>query len=186
MIKSPNLGREEGLRVSVTTDAAEPISTADMKTYLKVDYSDDDDIIDELITTARKMVENYIQRKVGSQTLKAYWTAYGKYVRLPFAPVNSVTTVKTIEKDNTETLTVNTDYFLLGDDQDKYLEMSTWGKIGLEVVYTAGYSTVPNEILIAIKRTVARYYEFRGDDVEDYSLDKMTRKILSPYRVPSI
>lgn len=187
MIKTPNLGREEGLRVSVTTDAAsEPITTSAMKSYLKVDYSDDDTEIDELITTARKLVENHIQRKIGSQTLKAYWTKYHKYTRLPFAPINSVTTVKTIDQGTTETLTADSDYYVLGDGEDSYLEFASTGNTGLEVVYTAGYTTVPTPIVNAIKRIVANLYEHRGDDEQSYEIDKLTKQILSQYRVPVI
>lgn len=187
-IKTPNLGREEGLRVSVTTDAAsEPVSTADMKSYLKVDYNDDDDEIDEMVVAARKFVEGYIGRKLGSQTLKATWTKYHKLTRLPYAPINSVTTVKTIDQDTETTLTEDSDYYVLGGDVDKYLEFSSAGSTGLEVVYTAGYTTIPDAIIKAIKRLVAKMYEFRGDDVEPIEcMDAITKSLLAQYRVPRL
>lgn len=184
MIKTPNLGREEGLRVSVTVDASEPVSLSDMKAYLKVDYSDDDDEITELIKVARKTVEGYISRKIGSQTLKATWTKYHQTTRLPYAPINSVTTVKTVDQDTLTTLTEDTDYFVQADE---YLEFSSAGSTGLEVIYTAGYTTVPDSLLVAIKRLVAKMYEFRGDDVEPIMcMDAITKSILSSYRVPVI
>jgi len=186
MIITPNNGREEGLRVKVVTDAAsEPVSTSDMKTYLKVDYSDDDTLIAELVKSARQMVEGYLGRKIGSQTLKAHWTAYPKLLRLPYAPIISVANVVKIDDNTSTTLTLNTDYFLLGDD-DKYIQFGAKGSTALEVNYTAGYTTVPSPILTAIKRTVAKMYEFRGDDIEESPMDLVTRKLLSPYKVVSI
>lgn len=186
-ISSTNYGFERGLRVKVTTDAAsEPVTKTEFKDYAAVDYSDDDNLIDDLIVAARKMVEDYIQRKIGSQTLTAHWTSYPKFLRLPYAPINSVTTVKTIDSEGTKTTLVNaTDYFVKGDD-DKYIEFGSYGNYGLEVIYTAGYTTVPKALKSAILRVVANLYEHRGDDSESFQLDTLTKQLAKPYKVMSI
>jgi hypothetical protein len=74
----------------------------------------------------------------------------GKEVRLPLYPVQSITSVKTIDGSGTETtLTVNEDYYLTGDT----LVIDTvygWevpdDRIRLKVVFVAGYTSIPSGI----------------------------------------
>lgn len=54
----------------VTGPAAEPISTADMKTWLRVDGSDEDTLISSLVKAARRAAENYTYRAFITQTWK--------------------------------------------------------------------------------------------------------------------
>ncbi len=48
------------------------ISTADVKSYLKIDYSDDDTLIQNMITSARVYLENYLSRDLVAKSRKYY------------------------------------------------------------------------------------------------------------------
>lgn len=59
-------------RFEVTTaPATEPVSTADAKAHLRIESSvtDDDTLIDKLVAAARHWVEQYIERKLITQTI---------------------------------------------------------------------------------------------------------------------
>ena len=184
-IITPRRGREEGLSVYTVTDASQPITTAVMKAYLKIDYSDEDTLIDSLINSAWKEVEGYLGRKIGSQTLRATWQRYAQKTRVPYPPISSITTVKLKNGNTTTTLTENDDYYLHGDD-DKWIEFTSIDSQILIVDFVAGYSTVPEAILTAIKRIVANVYEYREDiatEAPASNIDNLTAKMLAPYVV---
>ena len=58
-----------GLEI-VSAPSSEPIAQSVAKTFLKVDTSDDDTLITELIKTARQFCEEYTGRALITQTLK--------------------------------------------------------------------------------------------------------------------
>ena len=76
--------------VVVTPPATEPISLGDAKNFLKVDYPDDDALIETFITAARMRVEVAAYTKLITQTLaltldyfpwgrtSSYWNGYGQ------------------------------------------------------------------------------------------------------------
>lgn len=177
------------------------VSTSDMKDYLLITYSDDDTLIDGLVTVATKLVEEHLNRALISQTLIAYFKNYSGIVYLPHAPVQSVTTVEQISFDNTATtLTANTDYYVKGID-DKYLEFAgntylpnghsrrdILTDYGLKVTYVAGYgddsTDIPEPIIEAVKRTVLYLYDNREDIQVGTIVAKMpttAHTLLMPY-----
>ena len=58
--------------VIATAPAAEPISTADAKLHLRVDITDDNDLIDALVKVAREHVEIITRRALITQTWDYY------------------------------------------------------------------------------------------------------------------
>ncbi len=124
------------LRV-VQPPTVEPLSLADARKHLRVDYTDDDDLIAQLITTARMLVEQHLGRVLITQTL--LWTmsqdppsgalpllpmpllvlpvilsapqVMNGPLELPRCPVQSVTSVAQAATDGTvTTLVAGTDY----------------------------------------------------------------------------
>lgn len=126
----------------VTPPATEPISTADAKAFLRVDHADEDTLIDALVTTARRFVENYTGRALITQTW-AQWLDrfpdHGKHTQwwdgtregpvsmlnppdarrlsLFRAPVVSLTSIKTYAPDDTEA-TFDAASYILDDSQE--------------------------------------------------------------------
>ena len=186
--------------------SAEPILLADAKLFMKLGAdTTDDTLISNLIITARKLVEEYLNRSLITQKLAAYFNRYAGVVYLPHAPVSTITAVTTISQDNTETvLIVDDDYFVKGID-DKYIEFvgntvlpaghsvrDTNIDFSLKVEYTAGYGTagtdVPEPILEAIRRTVLYYYDNR-DEVTFSPVNKLPATaytLLAPYKNVSL
>src|SRR4030042_4070907 len=179
-------GRPEGLVVTQTAPAAEPCTTQEAKDFMKIDYSTDDTLMGELITTAREWVENYIGRAMVSRIVTAEWTRHGKVMWLPVQPAISITSVKHVLSDNSkDTLTVDEDYFVKGSTTIQiHLPASS---NGLEIVYTAGYSSVPKTLKHAVMRIVANYYENREDLTGiNPQADYTTKTLLQAFKVPVI
>lgn len=181
-------GRPEGLVVTQTAPATEPCTVAEVKNFMKIDYTTDDALIGELITAAREWVENYTGRAMVSRTITATWTRHGKVMWLPFQPAISITSVKHVLSDNTkDTLTVDEDYFVKGSTTVQiHLPASS---NGLEIIYTAGYTSVPKTLKIAVMRVVANYYEHREDTIVgtiSSEIEAGTKKLVKQFIVPVI
>jgi uncharacterized phiE125 gp8 family phage protein len=193
--------------VSVTTaPSVEPVTAAEVKLFSKIDFSDDDTLLTIQIKSARQMVEKYLNKTLIDTTLKAYYTNYNQRVWLPYGPHQSVTSVTRKRRNESTTLTVNTDYYLLGDTV-KYLDLEPTGIINppglsrdeqalgwdLEVVFVAGYGAastdIPQPIKEAILKTIETNYDMRGNLVVGLissELPNTAKALINSYRTPTI
>ena len=174
MLKTPFKGKTGPFTFSTvdtgTNASTDVLSTADAKAWMRVDTSADDSLIADLVAESIDFVEEQYGFQLIEKTVTVEYENYGKEVRLPLYPVQSVTSVKTIDGSGTETtLTVNEDYYLTGDT----LVIDTiygWevpdDRIRLKVVYVAGYTSIPSGITLGLKKLVASNYEDRQDVVE--------------------
>lgn len=128
--------RRYGLELS-SGPATEPLTTAQAKAHLRVDGSDEDTLIDALIKTARKFVENYTGRALITQTwilwldrieekagAEPWWDGVregpasllypevSREVLIPKAPLQSVTSITTFAPDDTDTEFAASNYFV--------------------------------------------------------------------------
>lgn len=155
-----------------TTDAAtEPISASDLKAHLRVDHTDEDDLITALITTARQIAEDYCERSFITQTWKLYMDEFPSEIILPRGRALTITSVKysaTTRLDST--FSANDYYTSLETDKPLITPIDQWPETlaeipnGIEVIYTAGFgaaSAVPTDIKTAIKMIGADLYEYR-------------------------
>jgi hypothetical protein len=76
-----------------STIGTEIISLADVKNYVRIDTSADDDLIADMIIQARIFCENYISRDIVSKNRTYYLPKSSGLFDLPFAPVTSVSSV---------------------------------------------------------------------------------------------
>jgi hypothetical protein len=138
------------MKVRFTVTGTEPITLTEMKNYLRVDYSDDDDLITSLITAAREVIEKYCGISIVEKTVNLVWPAYEPILQVPYGPVQSYTTLTIDDED-------------VDEPEDNTLREDA-GELVME--YVAGYDTVPQAIISAIKELTAIYYGNRGTHVE--------------------
>jgi uncharacterized phiE125 gp8 family phage protein len=72
----------------------EPVNPTEAKNWLKIDVTDDDDLITELITAARQQCEHYVKMSFITRTVKARVLNDQNNIELPYGPVVSVSQVK--------------------------------------------------------------------------------------------
>lgn len=160
-------GRTIGLDYSFENTGSAPISVSDVKSWAKVDFSEDDSLITDLIDSVIDVVERQYNFTIIDKTVTATWESYGRNVSLPLGPVDSITTVKRIDHEGTETtLTANDDYRLTGDEltfQEVYQYERPFHRMALEVVYDTAWGTLPNGIKLGLKKAILSHYSDRED-----------------------
>jgi uncharacterized phiE125 gp8 family phage protein len=96
--------------VLVTAPATIPVTAAEVKTQIKVTGTDDDAEITRLISVATLDIEQFLCRKLITQTWKVYLDYWPAFIKVPFGNLQSVTHVKYTDTDRTQT-TLSTDYY---------------------------------------------------------------------------
>lgn len=87
--------------VLATAPAAEPLSTAEAKAFLRVDVSDDDTLITALVKAAREIIESWTGRAFISQTWDLYLDRFPWCIELRKAPVTAVTSIQYVDPAGT-------------------------------------------------------------------------------------
>jgi hypothetical protein len=199
----------------ITAPATLAVPLSDMKDYLRVDTSDDDTLITDLINAASETIKQYIRRSLITETLelsadgftevgdekllaigpgvhtgsKNYYLDYPDEIELPFLPIQSVTSIKTFNRSNTEATFSSSNYELDEKGGRVYLnEGQTWpsdlrAREAVKIRYVAGYgdasSDIPEPILASIRLYVASMYDCRGA----CEMPELCKKTLAPYKI---
>lgn len=149
--------------IATLADAVvEPVSLTDAKTWLRVDYDDDNTLINNLLSSARVHIEKLTGCALVNKLLRANIELTGSepmvwMVDLPYGPLNCVDEVTYKNGINMfTTLTKNVDFEIIG------------GKIWFyapgyyTVKYQSGFGTLPLDLKNDILTCVAWAYENRG------------------------
>lgn len=199
--------------VAVTESVDAPIvSTADMLLHLRLPAGQDETIVADYVAAATDWVKQYLGVGLRTETLRLTLDGFtgfdpderlrqlgpgthdasyidvlsgARSIDLPFAPVQSVTSITTYDRDNTAAVFTSTKYRLDGDSGRVYLnEGETWptdlrDREAVEVVYVAGYGTtaIPPVIAHAVRLVAASFYEGCGDPAS-----ATVRRVLAPYK----
>lgn len=168
--------------------STEPITLAQVKAWLKVDFTTEDStIITPMLTQIREIAEEITGLALIDKTVEYFEDdrdLIRGWIKLPY-PVHN--TISSVVLDG-NTLTDN-DYRVTGLTQ-KLIYVSSAGSntddddMGLTVTYTT-LGTCPNGIKIAMLREMAEQYEKRGNTFEG-GLTKLSNgfySILQQYKV---
>lgn len=201
---------------TVTGPVTEPVTTAEAKTHLRIDHSDDDTYIGNLITAARIAVENYLHRALITQTLKLTLDNFpGTYrlfsslllgtqqpIRLPRSPLQSISSIQYVDdQGSTQTLSASK-YRVDTESLTPRIEPAfseVWPSTravnnAVTVTFVAGYgdnaSDVPEPIKQGIKLYIGTYYDvFRETALAPANVQIVPQAagfILGPYRMSEI
>ena len=159
--------------------AVEPLSITEAKLHLRVDHNDENDLITALIKSARIAIENYLDRKLVTQTIIEYFDSFPTTVTpLTFWPVASITSIQYVDTDGTEqtwdSSNYTTDiYGVFGEGPARITPAysvsypSTREMVNaVYVTYVAGYgaaAAVPALIKSAMYLLIADLYDGRGE-----------------------
>ena len=139
------------ISITETITGSEPLSLSEVKSWLRVDYSDEDTLITSLISEARNQAELYLGVSIIEKSIVLILTDRSE-IQLPYGPVSVVSSVVDENDDALE-------YDLLAE-KITFDSTVDYAKIS----YSAGMSTVPSGLEMALKQIIMRYYENRGDD----------------------
>ncbi|MDB4312003.1 head-tail connector protein [bacterium] len=159
------------------TVTAEPVTLAYAKNHLRVDITDDDALITNLITAAREYIEVYCARSIVQHTYRADLPGFYDVMQLPLGPVQSISSIKYYDTASPSVLqTLSSSVYSLQKDCVYKNEGASWESVAnrpdaVQITYMAGYSDLaspedtvgntPQAISVALLLLVGDYYENR-------------------------
>jgi uncharacterized phiE125 gp8 family phage protein len=172
---------------------SEPITVAETKLFARIDGSDEDTLIEGFIQGVREATETYLGRALMTQTIRMvmdWWP--GEMVELPQPPLISVTSIQTIDEDDTATTYDSDNYFVITEAIPGRIVIKQGASVpentdryyaGFRITYQAGYGDaddVPQQIKEAMKLWATAVYENRAITTEP---PPEARNLLNLYRV---
>ena len=162
-------------QIEILTDlTTEPVTLQEAKDYMRISSESENDLIEELITSARERIEKYTGLSLGLKTLKAYWFYFHVAAEIPYGPV---TAINSVVDDND----VELEYTARGL---QYKTLEAYSTQGLAIEYEAGFAVCPKGLKLAILKQVSTDYENRENySIYDqaYELSSDARRQAMPY-----
>lgn len=136
-----------------STTGSEIVTVTQAKTFMRVDTDADDSIIGDMITSARILCENYLNKDIVAKDRTIYTPYLNDRINLPFAPVASITTITT--EGNTAT------YEVKGLDNE-IIELNNLPAKEVKITYVTAGLTGSN-FEHAILQLVSTFYDNRSE-----------------------
>lgn len=163
----------------VAPPTEEPVTLVEAKAHLKVEISNDDDLIGELISAIRIECENELRRSLMTQTLELVLDAFEPVLFLRLPPVQSVSSVKYLDASGAQQ-TLDTSLYVVDTDSEPARVVPAVGKAwpatqrnainAIRVRFVAGYANaaaVPASIKLWIKLRLTAAYENRSQVIAE-------------------
>ncbi len=180
----------------ISGPAAEPLTLAEAKDFLRLTDPSTDALVGALLSAARRTIESATGRVLMTQSwrlVRDAWPASGLFL-LPIAPVASLDAARVRRADGTWEEVHAGRLSLLGDRTPQLIGLDRahlpqpavdHGGIVLDV--TAGYgpapADVPPDLLQAVRLTLAHFHEHRDVVGEAIGLPGTVLALIAPYRM---
>ncbi|MFG1347276.1 phage head-tail connector protein [Xanthobacter autotrophicus DSM 431] len=176
--------------------AAEPLTRAEAKAYLRIDGEAEDALLDALVPAARRLVEVETGRALMDQTWRFSldrWPLRG-VIPAPVAPVRQILSA-TVEALDGSTAPVLSGALTLVSDRAPALIRVDGTRVaaparahgGIVITLIAGYgpeaTDVPADLIQAVRLVVAHFYEHRDGPGDATALPAAALALMAPYRV---
>jgi uncharacterized phiE125 gp8 family phage protein len=160
--------------------AVEPLTVAEAKAHLRVDHTTDDSYIESLIKAARRTAEQFQGRAYITQTWKLYLDDFphGKEIKLPVAPVASVSSITYVDLNGDTQTWDSANYQVDTKAAIPRIVLSpivSWPNVeadrvnAVTITFIAGYgatsASVPENTKHAIKLIISDMYQHRESTI---------------------
>lgn len=192
----------------VESNPVEPVSLDEVKAHLVITSTDDDDLLTDLICYSRKAVEEYCAVSLVPKTITLV-ADLSKEWELPYGPVTGIQAVQTrtggegsgpgvyATKESGWT-TDGSDFLSFAPAEAggfnpgaPFTGHFQWGPYAspygctvsrYKIIYTAGYSTPPGPLVLAIMNEIAWRYELRGSEQVGDGICYQSRTLANPFK----
>lgn len=185
--------------ILLTGPALEPISLDEAKAWLRIDASDEDQLLSALIVSARMTLEAYTRRFFVTQSWRMTLDAWPaptmrrKTLVLPFAPFQSVAAIRVYDAAGVaQTLDAGAYRAPSAPDRGRIAFVDAppapgRATDGVEIDVVLGYggqaTNTPEPLRRAILTLVAQWHENRGDQQADAArLPALVGALAQPFR----
>jgi len=184
--------------IVTTAPNTEPVTTAEVKTHLRIDHALDDAYIVTLIALARQYVEDYTRRALFTQTITAKYDRFSSCFLLERPMLQSVTSIAYIDTAGSSQTLATANYTVDIASTPARITLAygyTWPSTrditnAVTIVYVAGWATtaaIPPPLRHALLMMVGHWYENRESVVNSIAIPKImpfaVQSLLDPYRV---
>lgn len=182
----------------ISAPSVEPVSLTDAKAWLREDNSDEDQLIQTLVVSARLTLEAWTRRLFITQGWRLVCDNWPKSkndplsIDIAFAPIRSVTAIRVYDTNDMASLVATSTYYVSSGEHGGRIrfEMSPPkpGRAidGVEIDLMVGYGSsaahIPEPLRRAILLLVAHWREHRGDDNALTALPPAVLALCAPYR----
>jgi len=143
--------------------------------YGKIDTSDEDTLIEALITAARQMCENYVGMNFVPRAVTAIINNLNGGTYLPCGPIGAISSMSDQEGN-----VIASDSYRITGNQFKQVQWPTYD--WLSITYTGGFTLCPEQLVTAVKEQTLWLYDNRGK--EGVGLAPNAQMILNPLKRP--
>ncbi|MDF1720521.1 MAG: head-tail connector protein [Minwuia sp.] len=196
-------------RLSRTVAPAALVSTADAKAFLRVEISDDDSLIDDLVAAAaehldgrRGMLGRALLTQTWAWTLDDFpcetWADPYAGIRVPLPPLQSVSSIKYLD-GNGDSQTLGTSVYAVNTGSEPGVislkKGQSWPSVqdvrdAVTITFIAGYgdtaSSLPASLRLAALQLVSAWYDNRSAVVIgtiSSTLPMAVERLIAPYKV---
>ncbi|MCG1029308.1 phage gp6-like head-tail connector protein [Virgibacillus halodenitrificans] len=161
----------------ITYPANSPIKLDLVKDYLRIDYGEEDALIQGMINAAISHTENFTRRSLSIKTYELTLNKYKNRVKLPKPPFVSLDSVK---DENLQPI----EHVVLEEDGTAFVVFENSFEKAI-ITYQSGYEEMPKPIEQAILMLVSHFYENRELAIVGTSVVKLpfsVEALLYPYK----
>lgn len=162
---SKSLSKDGNRNWQVTTNPViEPVTLTELKDFAKIEYDEEDILLEGFIQSARIATEEYIGRALIQQTITMkmdYWP--GTVLELPRPPLMSITKIATLDEDDAESIYNSDNYYIIKEAIPGKLVLKRSVAIpvntdrnygGFLIEYKAGYGVTGDKVPKSIRDAI--------------------------------
>ncbi|GMG82588.1 head-tail connector protein [Paralimibaculum aggregatum] len=184
------------------TAASEPVTVAEAKEHLRVDFADDDDQVARVIAAARAMIERRTGRLLVSREVVLRLSGFPETswadIELMGGQVSAIASVGYVDPDGASQTVAASSWeadltpvpaLLRPAFGESWPDYRHWG-LPVSITYTAGYASeqVPGDLLAGLLMLAGTMYEHRETVIAAAAPAEVplgVRELVDPYRIHS-
>ena len=158
-------------RLTTPTDMA--ITLDEARLFLRVEYTDDDELITSMVKCATVVAQAFINQQITECQYALALSSFQKEVSL-LSPVKTIDSVKYYDTTNTLQTLDGSNYYLMDFGLPNKLiftegvSLDTYNRPdAIQITFTSGMTTVPSDIIQWVRIRIASMYQFREQFVVD-------------------
>lgn len=157
------------------------LSLDEIKNFLRIDFDDDDTLLQKALNTATRQCELKIGQTLGLKTylMSIYNPLTSSKIKLKYGPIISVEKIEYIDNNEIVSVISNSNYkFNLDLAFVNFLNIPI-NFYKLDITYKAGYTNVPDDLKQGLLFHIAKIYE---DKTGFYPIPKASNNIYKFYQ----
>lgn len=150
------------MQIKETVTGTEPVTATEVKNYLKVDFSNDDTLIADLITGIREQIELFTGLSLVVKTIEYFDEVIDDEIKLPYPEHDAITEVKINDVVTDAYIKTGLTQFII---KPTVISVNDANDYGIKITYTTK-GTCPKGIKIEILKAIDEKYRNRGNTFE--------------------